>query len=263
MHIIYARFVTMVLKDLGFVSTEEPFQRLVHQGIITNQGAMMSKSKGNVVSPDAFVDKHGSDVFRMYLMFMGPFTEGGDWSDSGIKGIDRFVQRVWKTLSEKTSKNGAELGKDVQSKLHATIKKVSEDIPRLQFNTAIAALMELLGMFEKCEKISTDAAKAFTRLLAPLAPHLADELRENVGGKGFVIEQQWPVYDESKLTMDTVTVVIQVNGKVRGELIVDTDTDQKTVIASAREHENVKKYLEGKMPKKEIYVPGKLVSFVV
>jgi len=259
MHLIYARFVTMALKDFGFVKCEEPFKKLVHQGIITNQGAKMSKSKGNVVSPDAFIDKHGADAFRMYLMFMGPFTEGGDWSDTGIKGIDRFVQRMWKVLNTKVDQCSVE----VQAKVHATVKKCTEDIPALRFNTAIAALMELLNELEKQGGISEIGASIVTRLLSPIAPHLAEELWESIGGKGSVIDQPWPQYDPKLLITDTITVVVQINGKVRAELEVPTDISEEDVISQAKADERVQKYIEGKQLKKEIYVPGKLVSLVV
>lgn len=262
MHLIYARFVMMALKDFGITHHEEPFKRLVHQGLITNQGAKMSKSKGNVVSPDSFVDKHGSDVFRMYLMFMGPFTDGGDWSDSGIKGIDRFVERVWKHIPSKADKKFKD-SKDMLAMLHKTIKAVTEGLEKFSFNTSISSLMELLNAIEKQEKISTDVAKAFALLIAPLAPHLADELWEALDGKGFVVEQHWPTFDPAMLVSDTMMIVIQINGKVRANVTLPATTSKEDVFAAAKEDENVKKYLADGTIKKEIYVPGKLVSFVI
>lgn len=259
MHLIYARFVTMALKDFGFIQCEEPFKKLVHQGIITNQGAKMSKSKGNVVSPDEFIERHGADAFRMYLMFMGPFTEGGDWSDTGIKGVDRFVQRMWKILNTKVDQCSVA----VQAKVHATVKKCTEDIPNLRFNTAIASLMELLNDLEKQGGISETGSSIVTRLLAPLAPHLAEELWEHIGGEGFVIDQPWPQYDEELLKTDTVIVAVQVNGKVRGQIEVATDAEESDVISQAKQETNVSKHIEGKDIKKEIYVKNKLVSLVV
>ncbi len=260
MHLIYARFVMMALKDCGIVRHEEPFQRLVHQGLITNQGAKMSKSKGNVVSPDAFVERYGSDVFRMYLMFMGPFTDGGDWSDTGIKGIARFVQRAWKGIAE-SNKTGDQEKAHVQGLLHKTIAKVTAEIDAMRFNTAISALMELLNALEKEESIAEETARTFTRLLAPLAPHLAEELWEALGGEGFVMEQQWPTYDPALLQSDTVTIVVQVNGKLRGELTVPADASKEEILSAAREVENVKKHLTGVI-RKEVYVPGRLVNVV-
>ena len=259
-HLIYSRFVMMALKDLGFVHNEEPYKKLIHQGLITNKGAKMSKSKGNVVSPDSFVDRHGGDVFRMYLMFMWPFTDGGDWSDTGIKGIDRFVQRVWASFSEKPQA-GVEDGDEVLHLLHVTIKRVTESIEGFRFNTAISALMEFLNATEG-RQISLHAAQTFVLLLAPLAPHLAEELWEVLGGKGFVIEQSWPEYESKHLVSSSITVAVQVNGKLRATVSVAPDAEQEEVIAAAKGDANVQKYLTGPV-KKEIYVKGRLVSFVV
>ncbi len=261
MHLIYARFVMMALKDFGFVQNEEPFKRLVHQGLITNGGAKMSKSKGNVVSPDSFVERHGADVFRMYLMFMGPFADGGDWSDTGIKGIDRFVQRAWDMLTTKPSKN-AEEDKTSLALIHGTIKRVTESIEGFRFNTAIAALMEFLNAVDKRESISLETARTFTLLLAPLAPHLSEELWEHLGGKGFVTDQKWLHFDVAHLKSDTMTIVVQVNGKRRASIDVSSDALEADIIAQAKGEENVKKFLMQPI-KKEIYVKGRLVSFVV
>ncbi|MBI3618440.1 leucine--tRNA ligase [Candidatus Peregrinibacteria bacterium] len=273
MHLIYARFVMKALGDFGFVSHDEPFQKLVHQGLITNKGAKMSKSKGNVVSPDGFVERHGSDVFRMYLMFMGPFTEGGDWSDTGIKGIDRFVQRVWNVLTTKTKKAGGKGKKkstntaredaSIVTPLHRTIQRVTESLERLHFNTAISALMEFLNLLERQEDVSMETAQTFARLLGPLAPHLAEELWEALGGEGFVIDQRWPTFNPSLTKSETMTIVVQVNGKVRASMELPVGTSEKEILARAKEQENVKRYLEGKTIRKEIYVEGRLVSLVI
>lgn len=262
MHLLYARFVMMALKDFGFVSHEEPFQRLMHQGMITNQGAKMSKSKGNVVSPDGFVERYGSDVFRMYLMFMGPFTDGGDWSDTGIKGTARFVQRVWKYLTANVQEDHDD-SPEVNTALHASIKAVGESLEHMHFNTAIAALMSLLNSIEKQPAISMEAARTITRLLCPLAPHLAEELWETLGGEGLIINQRWPEYNPALLRSDTLTIGVQVNGKLRGDVTVSADAAKEEILAAAKAVENVRKYLEGAEIKKEVYVPGKIVSFVV
>ena len=260
MHLIYARFVMMALKDFGFVSHEEPFKKLVHQGLITHKGAKMSKSKGNVVSPDAFIDRHGSDVFRMYLMFMGPFTDGGDWNDTGIKGIDRFVKRIFSLCTGKVNKKVDQ--PEVLSALHRTIRKVTEDIEALHFNTAISALMEFLNLCEEEGGVSSETAKTLVLLLAPLAPHLAEELWQSLGAKDFVIRQKWPVFDPALTKASTVVIAIQVNGKLRGEIEVAADTSKEEVLQQAKAHPNVQKFLTGGV-KKEIYVAGKLVSLVV
>jgi leucyl-tRNA synthetase len=261
MHLIYARFVTMALHDMGIVHCEEPFQRLVHQGVITNRGAKMSKSKGNVVSPDQYIKRYGSDVFRMYLMFMGPFTDGGDWSDTGIKGVDRFVKRVHAMFTKKVNQKAVPL--DVAGSLHRTIKKVTEDIEALRFNTAISALMEFLNLLEEEGGVSAETAKTFVLLLAPLAPHLAEELWESLGNRDFAIEQKWPAFDPKLAKTSTVAIAIQVNGKVRGEIEVSADASKEEVLREAKAHPNVQKFLGGKEIKKEILVPQKLVSLVV
>lgn len=261
MHLIYARFVAMALKDWGYISNEEPYQRLVHQGLITNGGAKMSKSKGNVVSPDEFVERSGSDVFRMYLMFMGPFTDGGDWSDTGIKGIDRFVQRVWRYFGERFAEG--ENAKEVEVKMHQTIKKVSEDIEKLHFNTCISALMEFLNLVEKHERVTKETAVTFAKLLSPMAPHLAQELWETHGQEGFIVDAQWPTFKAELCKADTVIVAIQVNGKLRGTIETDAEAPEADVIKLAKDEPNVATYIEGKDIKKEIYVKGKLVSLVI
>lgn len=265
MHLIYARFVMMALQDFGYVSHDEPFKKLVHQGLVTHKGAKMSKSKDNVVSPDSFIDRHGSDVFRMYLMFMGPFTDGGDWNDMGIKGIDRFVARMYRLFEEKLEKGNKGLkglSAPAMTKLHATIKKVGDDIAIFHFNTAISALMSLLNELEKEESIPADALQTIAKLLAPLAPHLAEEFWEMTGGKGFIIDQHWPAFDPKLLKSDTMTIVVQVNGKLRASLEVDAKASKEEILTLAKAQENVQKYIEGGI-KKEIYVPGKLVSFVM
>lgn len=262
MHLIYARFVTKALRDMGHVTTDEPFKRLVHQGLITNQGAKMSKSKGNVVSPDEFIEQYGSDIFRMYLMFMGPFTDGGDWSDTGIKGVERFAQRIWKVILTKASADTTD-AKEVLAKLHATIKKVGEDIDRLHFNTALAAMMELINLLEKQEVVSMDSAKALIKILAPMAPHIADELWERIGEQGFVIDQKWPDFDSALLVEEKMTIAIQINGKLRSTIEADSDLEKDAVMSLVKQDEKVIKYLEGQTVRKEIYVPGKLVNFVL
>lgn len=255
MHLIYARFIHHVMHDLGYVKAKEPFRRLVHQGMITKDGAKMSKSKGNVVSPDAFVKKFGSDIFRMYLMFMGPFTQGGDWNDKGIMGVKRFADRFWDLMNQ-------EDGEGSDALVHKTIKKVTDDMEKLHFNTVIAAIMELTNASMKTGLTKTQK-QSIIRLLAPLAPHLCEEMWELNGGRGSVFNAQWPTYDESLLVEDTMTLAIQVNGKLRGTVTVSKDTEEKAVLTAAKEIENVAKYLlEGTLVK-EIYIKGKMVSLVI
>jgi leucyl-tRNA synthetase len=206
-------------------------------------------------------------------MFMGPFTDGGDWSETGIKGIDRFVQRVWRTFSilepahRRSKSEGGNTKSEQTSKLlsamHLTIKRMTESIDRFQFNTAISALMEFLNQAEGSPELTADIAKMFVILLAPLAPHLAEELWSTLGGKDFVINQQWPTYEPKFLVSDTMTIVVQVNGKLRASMELPADMPEKEIVRLAKAHENVAKFLEGNKPKKEIYVKGKLVSLVI
>jgi leucyl-tRNA synthetase len=274
MHLIYARFVMMALKDFGIVSHSEPFQKLMHQGLITNKGAKMSKSKGNVVSPDEYVAQYGSDVFRMFLMFMGPFSDGGDWSDTGIKGIDRFVQRLHRGIIEDPpARQSAErVGgikkvdqsiPQLEGLIHITIKKVTESIECFQFNTALSALMECLNGIEEKGEVGREQLMIMIRLLAPLAPHLSDELWQVLKGEGFVINQPWPSFDPQKLKSDTMTIAVQVNGKLRGTISVSADASEEDIKKAAKAEPGVAKYLETGAPKKVIYVKNKLVSFVV
>lgn len=257
MHLLYARFIHKVLMN---DTKAEPFKKLVHQGLITKNGAKMSKSKGNAVSPDEFVEKYGSDVFRMYLMFMGPFTDGGDWSDKGITGLARFVERFWTMLESKETK--VVDAKVMKISVHKLIKKISEDIEKFHFNTAVASLMEFtnLGLKNGLDKASKKIA---AQLIAPLAPHLAEECWSKLGGKYSIFDSKWPKYDAKFTIDDTVKIGVQVNGKVRGEIEISKDSTQEEAIKLARANENVLKYLTQGQVVKEIYVPGRIVGFVV
>lgn len=260
MHLIYARFVMMALHDFGFVGSDEPFKRLVHQGLVTKDGAKMSKSKGNVVSPDEFVEKYGSDVFRMYLMFMGPFTDGGDWSDKGITGIARFTERFWNLIGKKFEKVEDEVL--LKKNLHKLIKRVTKDIEKFQFNTAVAGLMEFVNFATK-NGVDEDSKKTLACLIAPLAPHLAEECFEMLGNTESVFDAKWPEYDESLAADTEVTIGVQVNGKVRGEIRIAVDAGKEEALAMAKAEPSVAKYLTEAKVLKEIYVPGKIVGFVV
>lgn len=260
MHLLYARFINMVLHDLGYVNFKEPFKKLVHQGMVTKDGAKMSKSKGNVVSPDSFVEQYGSDVFRMYLMFMGPFVGGGDWNDKGITGIARFVERFWNLMNEGGEvKDKSALDKAV----HKLIKKVTSDIEKMHFNTAVAALMEFVNFASK-NGIDKDSKKVVIKLIAPLAPHLAEECWWAVLNEQYsIFNEQWPEFDEAMVVDDVITLGVQVNGKLRGEVEVAPDAEKDSVLTMAKENANVAKYLSEGEVVKEIYVPGKIVGFVV
>ncbi|KKR25512.1 MAG: leucyl-tRNA synthetase, leucyl-tRNA synthetase, partial [Candidatus Peregrinibacteria bacterium GW2011_GWE2_39_6] len=266
MHLLYARFVNRMLFDAGLIPSKEPFKRLVHQGMITKDGAKMSKSRGNVVSPDAFVQKYGSDVFRMYLMFMGPFTQGGDWNDKGIIGIVRFVQKIWKVLSGPSL---AKISPESQRATHRTIKKVTENIENLHFNTALAALMELINEVTK-EGLDQKHKKIVTQLIAPMAPHLSEELWALLNdtldikrGSESIFDQKWPKYDEKLIAESTINLVIQINGKLRGMVETTKLISKDDAFALAKMQPNVQRYLADQKIVKEIFVPGKLVNFVV
>lgn len=258
MHLIYARFLTMALYDAGILPFQEPFKKLIHQGMITKDGAKMSKSKGNVVSPDDFVSKYGSDVFRMYLMFMGPFTEGGDFSDQGITGISRFLDKLWNLLVKKESINS--VSKEVEQNLHKTIKKVGEDIENFHFNTAIAALMEFTN-FAK-DGLDLASKKTVALLIAPIAPHFAEELFEKLGEKDSIFKANWPKYLEKLLQVAEIEIAVQVNGALRATIKMGVEASQAEVISEAKKQKNVQVHLEGKNIVKEIYIPGKIVNIV-
>ena len=259
MHLLYARFVNMALHDLGHIDFKEPFKKLVHQGMVTKDGAKMSKSKGNVVSPDSFVEKYGSDVFRMYLMFMGPFTAGGDWNDKGITGIARFVDKFWKMVC---TENEVKDEKAFITAIHKLIKKMTRDMDNMHYNTVIAAMMEFLNLIPKIG-MDEGSKKVLARLMEPIAPHLAEECWEKLGCKGSIFEAGWPEYDEA-LTVDaTVRLGVQINGKVRGDIELAKDASEDEAVAAAKAVENVMKYLvEGEIIK-VIYVPGRILGFVI
>ncbi len=282
MHLLYARFVHKFLNDLGMVNSDEPFQKLIHQGTITNMGAKMSKSKGNVVNPDDFVNSYGSDVFRMYLMFMGPYELGGDWSDKGIVGIDRFVQRAYNLFAnnkniknESPSKGKYELKelneteKSLYRKVNQTVEKFDKEIDNFRFNTAVALLMELLNEMtkniEKVEKsIKTYSLERFAVMLSTVAPHLGEECWNLLGNSTSLYENPvWYEPDENALSVDEVTIVVQVNGKVRAKVNLPFDSDEATVKEAVWKEENVKTHTNGKTVVKEIYVKNKIYNIVV
>ena len=281
MHLLYARFIHKFLRDIGLVNSDEPFQRLIHQGTITNQGAKMSKSKGNVVNPNIFIDEYGSDVFRMYLMFMGPYELGGDWSDKGIVGVDRFIQRVY-SLFEKNKglnktvvapetfdlKKLSETEKEIYQLVNKSLEKIEGEIENFRFNTAVATLMELNNGIKNLEN-TFDEFKLYTLqrvavMLAPLAPHFAEECWEMLGNEtGLFDRPVWYEVDKSALIQNMVTIIVQVNGKVRAKLNLPVNSDEETVKAAARNDSKVKAHTEGKTVVKEIYVKNRIYNIVV
>lgn len=261
-HLLYSRFFTKVLFDAGYIDFDEPFTVNRHQGLILGEdGRKMSKRWDNSIDPTDVVKEYGADTCRMYEMFMGPLEDDKPWNENGIKGVRRFLDKVW-TLQEKVDSK-IEQSEGVDKATHKTIKKVSKDMETLGFNTAIARMMELVNLLNKEEKISITNYQLLITMLSPFAPHMAEELWSQLGNKTSICTQPWPEYDESLVKDDEITLVIQVNGKVRGDITVSADITEEDVKKQALEIENVAKWLDGKEPKKVIYVKGKLVSVVV
>lgn len=274
LHLLYSRFITMFLKDIGLIEFEEPFSRFFAHGLIIKDGAKMSKSKGNVVIPDEYIVKYGADTLRLYLMFLGPFSDGGDFRDSGIEGMNRFVKRVWKLLNRDFTeeRSSQPLSSDREYFKNKTIKKVSEDIKSLSYNTAIASLMEWSNflhdqMNKGKENITREETIIFLQLIAPFAPHMSDELYRSVFGNTESIHiSRWPVFDEKKIVRDTIVIAIQVNGKMRAVVNLSSEDakDENKVKEAALLDEKVLSWTEGgRGIKKTIYVPGKIINFVV
>ena len=297
LHLLYARFWHKVLFDLGLVSTPEPFARLVNQGMITSYAyqrankslvpadqvtekepgvfvdnetgevlerviAKMSKSLKNVINPDEVIAQYGADTMRMYEMFMGPLQVSKPWSTTGIAGVWRFIDRVWRLGDEKQiTEDKAPV--EILRSLHKTIKKVTEDTATLNFNTAISQMMVYINDLSKLDTLPREAWEPMILMMAPYAPHLAEELWAKAGHKPSVANVAWPKYDEAMTLDDEIQIVCQINGKVRAKLMLPRDASKDQIIAAAKANENVKKYLDGSVVVKEIVVPGKLVSFVV
>jgi leucyl-tRNA synthetase len=261
LHLLYARFVTMVLHDAGHLEFEEPFTKFRAHGHIIREGAKMSKTKGNVVIPDTYIERWGADSFRTYLMFLGPYEEGGDFRDQSIAGVRRFLDRLWGSSTD-ARRDGAP-DDAVLRKLHQTIKKVSDDVPRLQYNTAIAAMMEYMNVVRAKERTPhVEEVRPLVQLVSPFAPHIAEELWERLGGTSSVFDAGWPEFDASLAAEDLVTIAVQVNGKLRGTIRVATGTGQEAALETALAEPAIAKFVPGP-PKKVIYVPGRLLNLVV
>ncbi len=262
LHLLYARFMTMVFKDMGMIDFEEPFTRFYAHGLLIKEGSKMSKSKGNIVVPDAYIRKFGADTLRTYLMFLGPFNQGGDFYDSGIEGIFRFINRVWTMFNSKLSD---ETQKESVKWMHKSIKRVTEDIENLRYNTAVAGLMEWYNFLAKQKAVSKEEAVTFLKLLAPFSPHMTEELYSKIAGdKKSIHISEWPQYISEYLEENQKTIIIQVNGKFRGSIIVESSEikDQSLVEKKAKDLKNVQSYIS-KGTKKIIYIEGKVINFVV
>ncbi len=284
-HLMYSRFITKVLHDLGWVSFREPFASLFTQGMVYKDGAKMSKSRGNVVTPDRINDEYGSDTGRLYSLFVGPPDQDTEWSDEGVVGAHRFLWRVWRLVTENLDgwdpdfatglpEEGTEAQREMRRKTHQTIMKVSDDLEGMRFNTAIAAMMELsndLGAFAESMDVEDAADRAvfseglqtLVTILSPVTPHICDELWVRMGREPSLFEREWPQADESLAEEETITIVVQINGKVRDNIDVPVGTDMDDVVTMAMEREKVSKYIEGKEIAKTIKVPDKLINLVV
>ena len=284
LHLLYSRFVTKVLHDLGYLDFEEPFENLFTQGMIYKDGAKMSKSKGNTVSPDDMVEKYGADTLRMYILFMGPPEKDAEWSDQGIEGVHRFIRKLWNCYSimmdeiksvntpDESVVNG-EAEENLRRMLHTTIKKVTEDIEGdFHFNTAISRMMELtnelwkyLNTTKKKDwnlKLLRAIAEKFLLIISPFTPHLAEELWRMLGKDGFIMNERWPSHVEEYITMKEVEIAIQINGKVRSRIKVPVDAEEDEVLKLALEDQRVRKYVKNE-PKRVHFVKGKLLNIVV
>jgi leucyl-tRNA synthetase len=266
LHLMYARFFVKVLNDIGLLGFREPFARLFTQGMIHYQGAKMSKSKGNVVSPDEMIERFGADAVRLYILFMGPAEQDAEWQDSGIEGTSRFLTRLWRLVSEAAARPAGEPGESpLVVKAHQTIAKVTDDLGRrFVFNTPIAAVMELVNALSKSptDPAARFAAETAVSLLQPYTPHVAEELWGTLGRTSRLWKAPWPVHDESMLERDTIELVLQVNGKVRDRIQVPAGLSEDELIARARASERVRAHLAG-TERRVIVVPDKLVNIVV
>jgi leucyl-tRNA synthetase len=268
LHLLYSRFITMVLHDMGHLEFEEPYRRFRAHGTIVKDGAKMSKSRGNVVVPDEYIAQWGADTFRMYLMFLGPYLEGGDFRDEGILGLRRFLERVWALVGDAGNGAGPEAAR---RKLHQTIRKVGEDLEALQYHTAIAAMMEYVNVIRKAgqwgsgaeAQIGRDLVEPLVILLAPFAPHFAEECWERLGHDRSIFEARWPAFDADMARAPEVELVVQVNGKVRGRIRVPAGLAETEAVSRARAEPSVSKFLDGNTIRKVIFVPDRLVNLVV
>ncbi len=277
MHLFYARFFIKALRDMGLIDFGEPFSRLFNQGIIIVARQKMSKSRGNVITPDEYVSELGADTVRAYLMFVAPWEQGGEWDDSGISGISRWLNRIWKLVLEpyssridvKDKLTGEKTLRDLQRVTHQTIRKVTNDLEQIRFNTMIAALMEFTNYLIKIkgtgyvtDSVWEDSVDVLLRLLSPTAPHFAEELWQRIGHEYSIHNQNWPQWDEEMARDEEITLVIQVNGKLRDRITVPVSITEAEARQLVMERQRVKAHLEGKEIIKTIYVPGRLVNFV-
>ncbi len=262
LHLLYSRFWYKFLYDIGLVSTPEPYKkRTSHAMILGENNEKMSKSRGNVITPDSFVEEFGADTFRVYMVFIGAFDQDVPWSNQGVIGCRRFLDRVWRL--QEFLVEGEGYSPDMMKKMHRTVKKVSEDIERMKFNTAIAALMALTNDFYRLKKITAEEIKTLLLLLNPAAPHITEELWQQLGFPGYLHQAAWPTYDEDKIMEDVIEIAVQVNGRLRGTVNIAMGAEQEKVREKIAADEGIMKYIDGKEIRKEIYIPDRIYNFVV
>jgi len=279
LHLLYSRFFHKLLRDTGLVNCDEPFKQLLCQGMVLKDGAKMSKSKGNTVDPQQMIEQYGADTVRLFMMFAAPPEQSLEWNDAGVEGAFRFIKRLWRLVAEHVEAGNAgpldvstldDASKALRRKTHETIQKVSDDYGRRStFNTAIAAVMELINEVSKFDAnsdngaaVKHEALEAAVLLLAPIIPHAGHSLWQALGHDEAVIDASWPSVDETALVKDSIELVVQVNGKVRAKLNVPANADKEAVEALAMDEPNVQKFIEGNTVRKVIVVPGKLVNIV-
>ncbi len=265
LHLLYSRFLTMALHDLGHLDFEEPFTKFRAHGLIVREGAKMSKSRGNVVIPDAIIERHGADSFRLYLMFLGPFEEGGDYRDQGIQGPVGFLKRLWSSVVPVEGLRESDPDPEVERKLHQTIEQVGRQLPGLQYNTSIAAMMEYLNVVRAEGRTpARSEVEPLVVLIAPFCPHIAEELWARLGHEESIFEgANWPDFDPAKLQEEVVTLAVQVNGKVRATLEVPLGITEEAAMQRAKEEPNVARYLDEAQVRRVIFVPDRLLNLVV
>jgi leucyl-tRNA synthetase len=273
LHLMYARFITMFMYDQKLIDFEEPFKKFRAHGLLIKEGAKISKSRGNIVNPDELFEAFGADSVRTYLMFLSPLPDGGDWHDEGIRGVHRFLGRVWGLVQQATrdlpvprlrqaDKQQETSIIEVEREKHKTIKKVTEDIERLNYNTAIASMMTFVNVLYEKEHTKEDI-KTLLILLAPFAPHITEELWERFGEKESVHDQLWPKFNLKLERQDIITIPVQVNGKLRAQINVENDSSEDELIKTALENDKIKELLGGKKPKKIVVVKNRVVNLVI